>query len=321
MAIDYIDYFLEKRIYEGNEQYPLTDIGTSKLFYELHGHAIRFIDEANKWYFYDGRLWKKDEGGHKVMEMCKEFAGEFHRYSELVFDGSEESRAFMKYGAGLTGRKRREGILADAKSIRSVSLSMFDRNKLLLNLQNGTFDLSKMEFRFHCADDYITKMARVKYAEGAVCERWERFVHEVMCGDAETIKFLQKSLGYSLSGDTSLECFFIMYGSTTRNGKSTLMETVGHIMGDFSRTIQPQTLSRRPNDGASPSPDIARLKGARLVNMPEPEKGLELNIALVKQLTGGDTYTGRFLRENPVEFSPEFKIFINTGHRQEGGRR
>jgi len=85
-------------------------------------------------------------------------------------------------------------------------------------------------------------------------------------------------------------------------------------MGDYARTIQPQTLSRRPSDGSAASPDIARLKGARLVNMPEPEKGLELNIALIKQLTGGDTYTGRFLHENPIEFKPEFKIFINTNH-------
>jgi putative DNA primase/helicase len=108
--------------------------------------------------------------------------------------------------------------------------------------------------------------------------------------------------------------FYILYGATTRNGKTTLTETVAHILGDYACTIQPQTLSRRSSDGASPSPDIARLKGSRLVNMPEPEKGLELNIALIKQLTGGDTYTGRFLNENPFEFCPEFKMFINTNH-------
>ena len=125
---------------------------------------------------------------------------------------------------------------------------------------------------------------------------------------------MQKALGYCLSGDTSLECFFILYGNTTRNGKSTLTETINHIWGDYARTVQPQTLAKRPSDGSVATPDIARLKGARIVNVPEPEKGLELNTALVKQLTGGDTYTGRFLRENPVEFSPEFKIFINSNH-------
>jgi len=135
-----------------------------------------------------------------------------------------------------------------------------------------------------------------------------------MCGDSETARFLQKAFGYCLSGGTNLECFFILYGNTTRNGKSTLSETIAYILGDYARTVQPQTLSRRPNDGATASPDIARLKGARLVNVPEPEKGLELNVALVKQLTGGDTYTGRFLHENPVEFTPDFKIFLNTNH-------
>jgi putative DNA primase/helicase len=135
-----------------------------------------------------------------------------------------------------------------------------------------------------------------------------------MCGDTDTSVFLQKSLGYALTGDTSLECFFILYGNTTRNGKTTLSETVAYILGDYARTIQPQTLARRPTDGSAASPDIARLKGARLVNMPEPEKGLELNIALVKQLTGGDTFTGRHLNENPIEFRPECKFFINTNH-------
>jgi putative DNA primase/helicase len=135
-----------------------------------------------------------------------------------------------------------------------------------------------------------------------------------MCGDADTALFLQKALGYALTGDTSLECFYIFHGNTTRNGKSALSETVAHILGEYARTMQPQTLSRRPSDGSSASLGIARLKGARLVNMPEPEKGLELNIALVKQLTGGDTYTGRFLNENPIEFRPECKFFINTNH-------
>jgi putative DNA primase/helicase len=92
------------------------------------------------------------------------------------------------------------------------------------------------------------------------------------------------------------------------------MNTISAILGDYAKNVQPQTLSRRPNDGAAPSPDIARLKGARLVTTSEPEKGLELNAALIKQLTGGDTYTGRFLNENPVEFRPEFAIFFNTNH-------
>lgn len=311
--LDYTAIFHEMQI-DTNLNYPHNDIGIANLFYDLHSHFVRYVIEAKTWYVFDGLRWMKDDGGFKVMELCKGFAQGFSKYAENMDDGTEESKAFMNYAAKFTGRKRREGLLSDARSIQPMSLSEFDRNKALFNCINGTYSLSDMALLPHTSTDYITKLARVKYADGATCGRWEQFISESMCNDTDTARFLQKALGYCLSGETWLECFFILYGSTTRNGKSTLSETIANIIGDYARKIQPQTLSRRPSDGSAASPDVARLKGARLVNMPEPEKGLELNIALIKQLTGGDTYTGRFLHENPIEFKPEFKIFINTNH-------
>jgi len=311
--LDYISKFQILQLEKG-EAYPLNDIGIARLFYDLHSGILCYVIEPKAWYTYTGKRWRKDDGSLWVMERCKDFSQALFQYATSVDDGSDESKTFIKYTSGFHKRTRREGLLSDAKSIAPKSLADFDRDRWLLNCQNGTYDLKAMELRPHGPTDFITKISRVHYEEGAVCKRWEQFINEIMCGDADTVHFLQKALGYGLSGDTSLECFFILYGNTTRNGKSTLTETVAHILCDYARTIQPQTLSRRPSDGSSASPDIARLKGARLVNMPEPEKGLELNIALVKQLTGGDTYTGRFLHENPVEFAPEFKIFINTNH-------
>jgi len=312
--LDYENIFTEKQIETGDEPYSINDIGTAYLFYDLHKSFIRYVVESKTWYIYDGRVWLKDEGAFQVAELCKAFAGAYAEYALAFMDDTPEMKAYVKYAVGLTSRKKREGLLTDARSINPISLSAFDKNKNLLNCINGTYSLSEMVLLPHNPTDYITKMAKVKYSDGTVCNRWEQFISEIMCGDAETALFLQKALGYCLSGGTWLECFFILHGSTTRNGKSTLTGTVEYILADYARSVQPQTLSRRPSDGASPSPDIARLKGARLVNMPEPEKGLELNIALIKQLTGGDTYTGRFLHENPVEFKPEFKIFINTNH-------
>jgi putative DNA primase/helicase len=294
-----------------NPLYSHDDIGVARLFYDVHSDSIRYIVEAKAWYIYDGTRWLSDSGSLRVMELCKSFVRAFCEYAQEVHG---DDAVFIKYAEKLKTRRRREGILCDARSIEPMSLSAFDTNKWLLNCSNGTVNLQDFCLQPHRPEDYITKIARVKYDLAARCPRWERFVEEIMCGDADTALYLQKALGYSLTGDTSLECFFILYGNTTRNGKSTLSETVAYIMGDYARTIQPQTLARRPPSGAAASPDTARLKGARLVNMPEPEKGLELNIALVKQLTGGDTYTGRFLNENPVEFAPEFKIFINTNH-------
>ena len=311
--MDYLSLFKEKNVAEG-DSYSHNDIGIAKLFYDLHSAAICYVIEAKTWYVYTGKRWIKDDGGLLVMEKCKDFAQALATYAKIADDGSDEGKAFMKFASGFHSRRKREGLLSDARSTAPKTLAHFDRDRTLFNCQNGTFSLADMALRPHDAEDLITKISRVKYNADASCERWGRFISEVMNGDADTAQFLQKAFGYCLSGETALECFFILYGSTTRNGKTTLTETVAYILNEYARTIQPQTLSRRPNDGASASPDIARLKGARLVNMPEPEKGLELNIALVKQLTGGDTYTGRFLHENPVEFAPEFKIFVNTNH-------
>lgn len=314
--MDYLTLFKEKDI-DSNPLYSRDDIGVARLFYDVHRDCVRYVVEAKAWYIFTGQRWQKDGGGLQIMELCKAFVQAYAVHAEtLCGDDAEDSGGaeFVKYANKLKSRHRREGILNDAKSIEPVSLSAFDTDSFLFNCTNGTLNLQSFTLQPHRAGDFITKLSRVKYSRAAKCPRWDRFVDEIMCGDKDTALFLQKALGYALTGDTSMECFFILYGSTTRNGKSTLTETVAYLMGDYAMTVQPQTLSRRPSSGAAASPDMARLKGARLVNMPEPEKDLELNVALVKQLTGGDTYTGRSLNENPVEFRPEFKLYINTNH-------
>ncbi|MFP3154675.1 phage/plasmid primase, P4 family [Lachnospiraceae bacterium ZAX-1] len=271
---------------------------------------MRYVVESKTWYVYDGRVWRKDEGGFRTMEMCKTFVT---AYSDYAVAACADDSDFLKYTAKLASRRNRESVLGDAKSIAPMSLSAFDVNKFLLNLQNGTYNLQNFSIQQHNPADYITKIARVRFDRKARCSRWEQFIDEIMCGDQSTAAFLQKALGYSLTGETNAH-FYIFHGASTRNGKSTLTEAIGFILGDYARTVQPQTLAKRSSDGAAPPPDIARLKGARFVCTPEPEKGLELNSALIKQLTGGDTYVGRFLNENPFEFVPEFKIFFNTNH-------
>ena len=294
-----------------NPAYPQNDIGIARLFYDLHSGVIRYVPEAKTWFAYNGRCWVKNNGQFVAAERLKAFTQAFNEYA---IENHSDDEKFLKWASGLTSRRNREGILSDAKSIAPISLTEFDKDKLLLNVQNGTLNLRNFALQPHNAADLITKMARVKHDPKAKCERWERFISEIMCGDVDTAVYLQKAMGYALTGLTHFEQFYILYGSTTRNGKSTLTETVAHILGDYARTIQPQTFSRRSPDGAAASPDIARLQGARLVNMPEPEKGMDLNVALMKQLTGGDTMVGRHLNENPFEFKAEFKPFINTNH-------
>ncbi len=308
--MDYINKMLE--IGAGDSpRYPRNDIGTAQLFYDLHSDKVRFVKEAESWFAYDGRRWAKDIGGYVTAELCKEFVTSF---SEYVSNCCSDDTDFIKYAAKLSSHYRRDGILSDARSIAPLSMTDFDNHKNLLNLNNGTFDLDAMRIRGHDREDFITQLAPVDYRAETVCDRWMLFIDEITSADRETANFLQKALGYALSGSTKHECAFLLWGATSRNGKSTLAETVSHILGDYAKTTSPQTFAGRPTDGTKATPDTARLKGARFVVVPEPDKGLELNAALLKQFTGGDTFVGRHLRENSFEYRPEFKPFINTNY-------
>ena len=172
--------------------YPCNDIGITRLFYDLNSSIIRYITEAKTWFFYDGRKWLRKNGMFRAMELCKDFTLAFSEYAAVHHTDDE---AFIKYAAKLTSRRNREGILSDARSIAPVSLSDFDRDKYLLNVQNGTLNLKSFMLQPHNPADMITKMAPVKFDPKAKCARWERFISEIMCGDVDTATFLQKSLG------------------------------------------------------------------------------------------------------------------------------
>ena len=172
-----------------------------------------------------------------------------------------------------------------------------------------------MEFTEHRPGDLLTKKSPAIYDPQARCPRFNRFVEEICSGDREKARFLQKALGYALSGDTRYECFFILYGATSRNGKGTLCESILKVMGTYGCATSPETIGiKQYTNSHAPTEDIARLAGARFVNISEPDKGLVLNSAQIKSMTGNDTITARFLHENSFDFKPRFKIFINTNH-------
>lgn len=155
----------------------------------------------------------------------------------------------------------------------------------------------------------------VGYVPDAANEGFSKFIEEITSGDKEKAIFLQKALGYGISGDTRYECMFFLYGETTRNGKGTLMESVLSVMGDYGRAVRPETVALKSNNNSSnPTEDIARLAGIRFANISEPSRGLFLNAAQVKNMTGNDTLNARFLHENSFDFKPQFKLYVNTNY-------
>ena len=300
---------------EQNKRYGWHDAGNSNLFADLFSDVVCYVPERKKWYVFDGTRWVPDVANMKVMELRKTAADALMSYTIQYVNDEKLRSDYIKHISKWQQYKYRETILKDAASVVPTRLSEFDPNPYLLNCQNGTLNLRDMTFHEHSAADRLTKICGAAYHPEARCERWDQFISEVTCGDAELAVFIQKALGYSLTGDTRYECFFILYGATSRNGKGTLCETMMQLAGEYGRTASPETIAQRKyNDSRSPSEDIARLAGARFVNMSEPDKQMALSAALVKTLTGNDTINARFLGENSFEYKPQFKIFVNTNH-------
>ena len=297
-----------------NPRYKAGDIGNGALFADVFRSRARCIFETKQWYVFDGRRWIKDPQKLKVMELCKSLADALMLYGSSLPE-DENSKAFIESVLKWRSLNKRKTIIEDAASVYPVRLSEFDNAPYLFNCQNGTLNLETGEFYHHRASDMLTMLSGVAYNPAARCTRWDKFISEIMQGDVEKALFLQKSLGYALTGDTALECFFVLYGATTRNGKGTTMETFKSLMGDYGAAASPQTIARKDSaDSRAPSEDIARLNGKRFVNLSEPDQGMVLSAATVKTMTGNDTINARFLHENSFEFVPQFKLFINTNH-------
>lgn len=314
-ALSFITMKLEDMKPHTNPRYQRDEIGIGNAFADYFKPIARFAGDRNIWYVYDGVVWQPDENALAVAELAKVLADRLYSFALQIKDEDTRNR-YIKRVQKLQLRKHRKTMLEDAKSVHPVKVSMFDRNKYLFNCANGTLDLSTLEFRPHDPEDFITKVSPINYDPDAICPRWNRFIDEIMQGKAPVSRYLQKAIGYTMTGDTSLECLFVMYGPTTRNGKTTTIETILRVMGEYGCSAKPDLLAanfRGPSSGG-PSEDVARLAGARFVGISEMEQKLTINASLTKQLTGNGSITARFLHQNSFDFRMQAKIFIDTNH-------
>ena len=162
--INYNDKFHELGVPD-KPAFPTNDIGVSSLFGAVCGESLRYVVEQKSWYWYTGHIWKQDLGSLKAMEHCKAFVDAYSNYICAVC----EDEKVQNFASKLTNRRRRETVLADARSIAPIGLDTFDRNKMLLNCRNGKFNLHDMTISNHNPADYVTKMTKVKYDPKARC--------------------------------------------------------------------------------------------------------------------------------------------------------
>ena len=199
-----------------------------------------------------------------------------------------------------------------------ASPDSFDAYADFLNCQNGIVNLRNGELIPHDANFMMSKICNAEYdLQHRPPKKWLSFLNDVTNGDKNLQDWIQKCVGYSISGSNKEQCAYFLYG-LGNNGKSTFLDTISDLLGSYSANAQPDTLmiqSRLGSSGGGANSDIARLKSARFVTCEEPTEGVRLNEGLLKQLTGGSKVTCRFLYGDEFEYTPEFKIWIATNHK------
>ena len=309
---------LIKRIRELKpEQYEQNDKGNGQLFSDIYRDMLRYNATAKEWYWFNGQRWQQDTGGMIAEGKAKELADALFAYSYEIEDEAVR-KEYIKHVARMGSRRTRKTMIDDSRDLNFIVNDDLDKDLYLLNCLNGVLNLKTFEFVEHSPDFLMTRIAQVEYKPAASSAEWEKFVDEVLQGNKPKIEYVQKLLGYSLTGGTNEESCYLFYGATTRNGKSTLLETYAYMLGNtegYALNMKPETLAQKQNtDSRQASGDIARLAGCRFLNASEPPKRMVFDVSLLKTLLGRDSITARHLHQSEFQFTPVFKLFINTNY-------
>jgi putative DNA primase/helicase len=293
-------------------RFKWTEYGNAERLVSSHGADLRHSPGLG-WLVWDGQRWRRDEDGEAIRRMKQTVRAMWDELPEI--DDPDLQKRFFGFVRSSENERRLNATLKLAESEATVVLAAdrFDADPSLLTVANGTIDLRTGELREHRREDLVTRASPVVYAPGARSQLWQEFLGKITAGDEELEGFLQRAAGYSLTGSTAEEKLFFAHGPAA-TGKSTFLESLKAVLGEYATTTDFETLLKRKGDRGIPN-DIARLAGTRLVVSIEVDEGKQLAAGLVKQLTGGDTVTARFLRKEFFEFKPQFKLWLAANDR------
>lgn len=292
-------------------EYHPTELGNAERLVGAHGDDIRYCYPRRKWFIWNGKVWEQDDKG-RILDFAENVIRNLYLEAARATDPNQ-SAALAKWGARSESKHVLQASVDLAQHMVAVLPDEFDRDVYLLNVDNGTLNLRTGKLQEHRREDMPAKFAPVMFNPSASCPLWNKFLAEVLPDEA-TRKFVQRAVGYSLTGFAGEHCFFIPYG-TGRNGKTTFLKTLQHVLGNYALQSDWQSFTISKGGGIQIRNDIARLQGARLVCAVEGEQNKRLAESLVKALTGGDRMAARFLYQEYVEFEPQCKFWLATNHK------
>lgn len=292
----------------------LTDAGNGKRLIRHFGEDLRFVPETGKWLMYDNGRWEWDNDGG--LNRCAKKTTSLMVQDARNIKDDEQRQRLIKHALASENCFRLKAMIDLAATEQEAVLrqSSLDRNPDLFGVATGVLNLKTGEIRSGRREDFLTKKSNVALTPSTnSCLEWLGFLEKVMAGSQELIKYLKRAMGYSLTGHTTEQCLFFLHGLGA-NGKSTFLNVLQGLMGDYCMTIDPETIMLKSNSGGA-TPELARLMGARAVITNEIEEGKRLAENSIKQMTGGDTMIARHLYQEPFEFKPEFKIWMAGNHK------
>ena len=252
-----------------------TDLWNCEMLVRKWGTMLHYVYDWGRWMLWDGKRWAPDITG-KIYRYARDTIRHLYTLAGEELNNGER-KALAAHALRSENRHKIDAMvhLAESESYIPITPDCFDQDPFLLNVLNGTIDLRTGDLRAHHKDDLITKITPIKYNSdnSPWCPTWIEFLNYVMNGNDQLISFLQRAVGYSLTGNTREQCFFFLHGSGC-NGKSTFIETIKALIGAYGHQARPDMFLLK-YDGSVPN-EIAAVRGKRFVATVEVENGHRL---------------------------------------------
>ncbi len=312
----------KKTIFRGPDQLPMTEHGNAQRFVRMFGAQVRFVKKWNQWLIWDTKRWLRDDDGDEtdaepqaagiVMEYTKYVSRSMMSMTKMVPDDAER-KMWKSWCRSTDSVKGSTNMLKSASSTRGVAATPanFDRDAYLLNTWACIIDLKTGEMLNHARAHGITRLTKVSPAD-VDCPMWMAFLRRIFNEDQEVIDFVQRAVGYSLTGETSEQVLFTMYG-TGRNGKTTFLNIIRELAGEYAKNTDFSSFEEKKTDQMRN--DLARLNRARIVTAVEPNETRPLDEGIIKRITGDEPITARFLYGEFFDFFPTFKLWLSSNHK------